>query len=385
MKKHRKILAILLLLFCLCVTCAAPAYAVTEDEVQQQVDSAGKEAVSGNIFVWFLCAIAFLKASQKIDSFMSSLGINVGHTGGSMLAEAMIAGRGIAALRGGVGGHFSSKGGGSGGGGPGGGDGGAGGFLSGGLVGAVGRKFAHGAASSVTGQGGGVAAGISRKMYESSLNKGGDFANKVTGAVAKGRVATAGTMNGPTAAAAMASYFGIRQAGAVGAAAAGAVVADESGDGQEYVGASASPEFDGAPGVGYSSPSGSSEFGIPDTPDGRTHEYSGDAADAASDMGTAPHIPSYSDVEIGGGRITGVETTPEQPGGVQFAMYSAEQYSRPQGEHSTVEAVDGSKWYKQYARDTVDRTPYMDEEGEIKYHEKIVKTLPKPPSRKDRM
>lgn len=36
-----------------------------------------------------------LKVSQKIDSFMSSLGINVGHTGGSMLAEAMIAMRGI--------------------------------------------------------------------------------------------------------------------------------------------------------------------------------------------------------------------------------------------------------------------------------------------------
>lgn len=53
MRKHRKIIAILLLLFCLCVTCAAPAYAITEDEVQQQVDSEGKEAVSGNIFIWF--------------------------------------------------------------------------------------------------------------------------------------------------------------------------------------------------------------------------------------------------------------------------------------------------------------------------------------------
>ena len=384
MKKHRKIFAILLLIFCLCATCAAPAYAVTEDEVQQQVDSEGKETVSGNIFIWFLCAIAFLKASQKIDSFMSSLGINVGHTGGSMLAEAMIATRGVAALRGGVGGHFSSKGGTAGGGGPGGGDGGAGGFLSGGLVGAVGRKFANGAASSVTGQGSGVTAGISRKMYESSLNKGGDFANRVTSAVAKGRAATAGTMTGPTAAAAMASYFGIRQAGAVGPAAA---VADGQSDSQEYGGPTEAPDFEGSPGVGYSSPSGPSEAGIPDTPDGGTHDYSSDAADGspAPEMGTAPHIPSYTDVEIGGGRITGVETTPEQPSGVQFAMYSAEQHSRPQGEHSTVEAVDGSKWYKQYARDTVDRTPYMDEEGEIKYHEKIVKTLPKPPSRKDRM
>lgn len=40
-----------------------------------------------------------LKVSQKIDNFMSSLGINVGHTGGSMLAEAMIAMRGIGTAR----------------------------------------------------------------------------------------------------------------------------------------------------------------------------------------------------------------------------------------------------------------------------------------------
>jgi hypothetical protein len=31
-----------------------------------------------------------VKVSQKIDSFMSSLGINVGHTGGSLMAEATI-------------------------------------------------------------------------------------------------------------------------------------------------------------------------------------------------------------------------------------------------------------------------------------------------------
>lgn len=90
MKKHRRILVCILIALCFCFLFAAPAFAVTVDEVQQQVDSVGKEAVSGNIFVWFLCAIAFLKASQKIDSFMSSLGINVGHTGGSMMAEAML-------------------------------------------------------------------------------------------------------------------------------------------------------------------------------------------------------------------------------------------------------------------------------------------------------
>ena len=68
-----------------------PVLAVTEDEVAAH----GKEATAGSIFIWFLCAIAFLKISQKIDSFMSALGINVGRTGGSMLGELMIAGRAI--------------------------------------------------------------------------------------------------------------------------------------------------------------------------------------------------------------------------------------------------------------------------------------------------
>ena len=63
------------------------AFAVTEDEVL----AVGKETATGNVFIWFLCAIAFLKISQKIDSFMASLGINVGQTGGSMLSELLVA------------------------------------------------------------------------------------------------------------------------------------------------------------------------------------------------------------------------------------------------------------------------------------------------------
>ena len=84
------------------VICALtiPVFALTESDVQSQVSASGKEGVAGNLFVWFLCAVAFLKISQKIDSFMQGLGINVGHTGGSMLAEVMLAARSIAAARG---------------------------------------------------------------------------------------------------------------------------------------------------------------------------------------------------------------------------------------------------------------------------------------------
>lgn len=88
MRKTRKILFALVLTLVFTSMLAVPAFAVTEAEVQQQVNAIGKEGVTGNVFIWFLCAIGFLKVSQKIDSFMSSLGINVGHTGGSMLAEA---------------------------------------------------------------------------------------------------------------------------------------------------------------------------------------------------------------------------------------------------------------------------------------------------------
>ena len=32
---------------------------LTEAEVQQAVDAQGKETVTGNVFIWFLCAICF--------------------------------------------------------------------------------------------------------------------------------------------------------------------------------------------------------------------------------------------------------------------------------------------------------------------------------------
>ncbi|MFR7717710.1 MAG: hypothetical protein ACLU3N_03225 [Lachnospiraceae bacterium] len=112
MKKRNKILLMLAVMLVMVCMFSVPAFAMTESEVQAQVDAHGKEAVTGNVFIWFLCAIAFLKVSQKIDSFMSSLGINVGHTGGSMLGEALIAARGIASARNfaGGGGHGGNGG-----------------------------------------------------------------------------------------------------------------------------------------------------------------------------------------------------------------------------------------------------------------------------------
>lgn len=104
MKKLKKFLfAAFTVAILSCLLCQPAFAAISESDVQAQVDAVGKEAVSGNVFIWFLCAIGFLKVGQKIDSFLSSLGVNVGHTGGSMLAEAMIAARGIGGIK-----NFSS-------------------------------------------------------------------------------------------------------------------------------------------------------------------------------------------------------------------------------------------------------------------------------------
>ena len=137
-----------------CLFCQPAFAAISESDVQSQVDAVGKEAVSGNVLIWFLCAVAFLKISQKIDSFMASLGVNVGHTGGSMLAEAMIATKGIGGIRNFSRQHFSGGGsrsstnvkanGGSGGAGFG------GGFMSGGLAGVINRNITNSAVKTAT-------------------------------------------------------------------------------------------------------------------------------------------------------------------------------------------------------------------------------------------
>ncbi len=316
MRKLKRIFLTAVMIMAMLCVIAQPAFALEESEVQAQVDAVGKEAVTGNVLIWFLCAIAFLKVSQKIDSFMSSLGINVGHTGGSMLSEAMIAARSLGSMRGSSGsrgGHSSGSSGGSS-------DGAA--FLSGGLAGVVSRQVTAGAVKSVTASGNGASGsnglggsgGVGGSVYASSVAKGGSFANNVIGSVAHGDISSMGTITGDKAVEAMNSYMG----------------------------------------------------------------------NAALEP-TAQNIPSYSNVEIGGGRITGTETSEEHPEGIAFGMYSTEQYSAPEGDYSTVYSADGASWYKQYAVDAVKKTPYKAPDGKIAYNESIIQKLPPMPRRKDKL
>ena len=305
MKRRYKLLIMLTVLVVMVSLTTVPAFALTESEVQDQVNAIGKEGVTGNVFVWFLCAIAFLKVSQKIDSFMSSLGINVGHTGGSMLAEAMIAMRGASIAK-----SFAGRGGG-GGGGSGGGSGGGNTFLKGGLSGVVSRKVTNNAISNANGTKSG---GLGGMAFNSSLGKGGGFANSIIGRIATGSISSTGSISGEGAADSLMSYMGYTALG-------------------------------------------------PDAED----------------------VPSFSNVDIGGGHIFATEMSDEHPEGIAMGMYHTDQYMPPDGEYTTVTTADGASWYKQYATDTVERTPYKAEDGSVAYNESIVKKLPRAPQRKDRV
>ena len=290
-----------------------PVFAITEAEVQAQVDAMGREAVTGNLFIWFLCAVAFLKVSQKIDSFLSSLGINVGHTGGSMLAEAMMAAKGISTMMSFGGSH-----------------GGKGNLsyrsgnntnsFSGGLAGIASRQITNNAVKAATtnntaGKDMAYAPkGLGEQIYSASVEKGGSFANNVIGTVATGSIRDKGSITGEKATEALMSYLG----------------------------------------------------------------YNALEEDAKD-------FPGFSNVEIGGGHITGVETSESHPEGIAFGMYHADQYSAPQSNYETVYTADGNAWYKQYATDSVTRTPYEAPDGSVAYNESIVKKLPPAPTRKDKI
>ena len=308
MKKYNKIIIMIAAILMMLSVFSVSAFALTEQEVQEAIAKYGVEKVNGNIVVWFLCAVAFLKVSQKIDSFMMGLGINVGQTGGSMLSEAAIAIRGLSAAKQFIGGFGGGKG--TGGDGQGSGSSsGSGGFAKGGLVGMVGRGFTNSGIKKATGKSGGSIGG---KVYTSSVNKGGSFANNVIGRVATGKISSIGTISGEGSDVALKSY------------------------------------------LGYASVRG------------------------------VEGVPSFSDVEIGGGRIMARETSAEYPTGIDIGMYNVDQYMKPVGDHTVINAADGTKWYKQYAQDVVERTPREANNGMIAYSECIVKRLPDPPKRKDK-
>ena len=543
-----------LLILVLVVVMSTSAFAISESDVESAVSASGKEAVSGNVLVWFLCAIAFLKVSQKIDSFLSSLGLNVGHTGGSMLSEAMIAMRAINTATSAVGSalgsrsHHASA--------PASGKSGVGsaasaGFFSGGLVGMASRKIASDAVRTATAEKNIVQpqqaeATVSRTHASSDTHSGsqtaseqqrqntsqldqnqqtvssrvvnseqreksqqalhesqhsmdasqlhqdtqtaqeqqfhaalhtedqqashlafqseqGEFVGSVVqsdefeASSEEARTEQSQVMQSAlqqeqigvtqreqaqyTQQETQSSTFGQvesqsrqhtaqsdKQFFSVRNGLSKTTIAERTVQAQERPGRflhsrtpSAAPASAPASEVSAARPapipSAPTQFrsfggtlfakslyqggafandviGTVAKGDYRTTgSITGETATRSlmSYMGFtalgehATNIPRYQDVEIGGGRITGREFTPEHPGGIDFCMYHADQYAQPKGDYSKVYSADDAAWYKQYAEDTVERKPYQAEDGKIAYHEKIVQKLPNPPQRKDRM
>lgn len=543
-----------LLILTLVVVMSTSAFAISESDVESAVSASGKEAVSGNVLVWFLCAIAFLKVSQKIDSFLSSLGLNVGHTGGSMLSEAMIAMRAINTATSAVGSALGSRsrhGSAPASGKSSSGSAAAAGFFSGGLVGMASRKIASDAVRTATAEKNIVQpqqaeATVSRTHASSDTHSGSQSASEqqrqntsqldqnqqtvssravnseqreksqqalhesqhsmdasqihqdtqtaqeqqfhaalhtedqqashlafqseqgeFVGSVVQSDEFDASSEEARTEqsqvmqSALQQEQIGVTQREQAQhiqqdtqAATFGQVesqsrqhtaqsdkqffsvrnglskttIAERTVQAQERPGrflhsrtpsaAPASAPANEAPAARPAPiPSAPTQFrsfggtlfakslyqggafandviGTVAKGDYRTTgSITGETATRSlmSYMGFtalgehAPNIPRYQDVEIGGGRITGREFTPEHPGGIDFCMYHADQYAKPKGDYSKVYSADDAAWYKQYAADTVERKPYQTEDGKIAYHEKIVQKLPNPPQRKDRM
>lgn len=386
-----------------------PALAITETEVEAQVSAQGKAAVAGNVLIWFLCAVAFLKVSQKIDSFMASLGVNVGHTGSSMLADVLIAARGVGAVAGATGHAIGSVGrrasssasGTSAAASP-------TGFFKGGLSGMVSRKVTNDAVKTATTTSHAVSAAketVSKAPVKETVTKApvsadsphADMAQRENAAQAGGENLLSGSTT-------------IENSTKVSAASHTENISHTRGTSHSVKGAAAKPTY-----AAFASPlthrasiggtlfakslaSGGSFANdvIGTVAQGNVRSVgtiTGNMASQAlsSYMGItamgpeAKDVPSFSNVEIGGGRITGIETAPGGEEGIAFGMYHADQYAPPQGEYATIYSADGVKWYKQYAQDAIERKPYMAPDNTVAYHERIVKKLPDPPKRKERL
>ena len=439
----KRILSLLPLALVLAAVLCLPAFALTESEVEAQVAASSKEAVTGNVLIWFLCAVAFLKVSQKIDSFLATMGVNVGRTGGSLMAEAMIAARGVSMLVkaggsaiGGIGKAVSGP------------DrraspaasGSAGGFFKGGLIGMAGRHITNSAVKTATSQ----TAAVHTAQKQSATAASHTASTIHSSGKSDSATHTASTMNmgGADTTIHSAEHTG-REIQADSATLAEAMSQQEGviitgHESQSAVHTDSGPQAsrtdhsaqhthtqgsgEGSPNQGNSGqPSHSSTHVTHQTSIGgavfarslasggkfandvigtvargdirSTGSITGDLAaqSLSSYMGHtalgagARNIPRYSDVEIGGGRITGTEYKAGAKEGMAFGMYHAGQYTAPEGPHEKIHSADGTLWFKQYAQDAVERRPYKAPDGTVAYEEKIVKKLPNPPKRKDRI
>jgi len=313
------------------------ASALTEKEIKTQVAASSKEAVTGNILIWFLCAIAFMKISQKIETILNKIGINVVPPNNSMVGELMIALRGLSMVK-----NFGKKGSPSGGGGGGGGNNGQGSNSSfGGFAGTVGRRN-FGNPFNGSNQNGSLP--VSQTQ------------NQITGDTGNSTLSLPTSQNG-----------NVNSSGIAGVLTAG----KSTGNNNAIL---ALPQGTAA---GSNSETNS------------LSNYNADNISAAMCrlMGytNGPDAPTFSNIKLDEGMITGIETSSTFPSGALFRMCNAEQYMPPNTYYETVQASDNSTWYKQYADRNSEFTPYQNSDGGMDNRLTVSKELPEMPQRKDQV
>lgn len=374
---------------------------------------------NGNFLIWFLCAVAFLKISQKVDSFVQMLGINVGTTGSSMLSEGAIALRTIdktrksSSIDKSESNNSSSQT----------------AFLQGGLTGAVGRHFSQSAIQNITGKSDSISSNIARSVYNSSIQKGGSFSTDIISKVANGDIGKIGAIKGNDAVQAFESYMGMNNSNISSISNSSICentdfsnIQQEKGidfNNMEMSAEQVIAEYQQNTGTVYEPSLNSNDVSLENTVDsigsneignnnnnvlengviaaqenitlnsiseGSQGVYGNTDKGMYTSSGNNLDTPVYSNIEIGGGRIIGQETSSNSIETREFAMYSTDKYMPPsKGDYKTVTAIDGSKWYHQYAQPTVIKEPFMKEDGKIQYHEHIENKLPEPPKRKDKI
>ena len=264
--------------------------------------------------------------------------------------------------------------------------------FAGGLSGVVSRHVQRSTASSISGQSGGIGASLGGSMYHNSLGKDGGFASKVIGSIATGQ--TGGSITGDSAVEALNGYF---------ASTSDAEAMPIPATGENIPTAMATAENDAV----IDSPipatplalEGDSTIDVSPTRDSEIAMRAGGGSSVVeqTSIPTSSSIQqaamnrvllgqmgnSVKDVEIGGGKIQGREIIPGR-GQIQFAMYNARQYEKPEGHFTEQTSRDGEKWYKVYATTRVEKTPTVqDERGRMQYDERKVAAMPKAPARRN--
>ena len=263
--------------------------------------------------------------------------------------------------------------------------------FAGGLSGMVSRHVQQSTANSISGQSGGIGTSLGGAMYHNSLGKDGGFASKVIGSIATGQ--TGGCITGDSAVEALNGYFAgtsdmdAMQIPATGENIPTAMATAESDTVTDSPIPATPLALEGDSTVDVS-PTRDSEItmhagGSPAVTEQTTIPTSSSIQQAAMNRVLLGQMGnSVTDVEIGGGKIQGREIIPGR-GQIQFAMYNARQYEKPEGHFTEQTSRDGEKWYKVYATTRVEKTPTVqDERGRMQYDERKVAAMPKAPARR---